>query len=77
MLGTSELIYKSVKMTWRWYANIKTTNLTTNFLSKTRFFYPLSYLSLSNKVYFFNKEHTSSLFLLHADGFFKRCDLTK
>lgn len=69
MLGTSELLYKSVKMTLamlfrsQLYQN-NTYNVTTQISFKKNFFYPLSYLS--DKVFFLNKEHMSSLFLLHV-----------
>lgn len=72
MLGTSELLYKSVKMTLamlfrsQLYQN-NTYNVTTQ-ISLKKNFYPLSYLS--DKVFFLNKEHMSSLFLLHVDESF-------
>lgn len=72
MLGTSELLYKSVKMTLailfrsQLYQN-NTYNVTTQ-ISLKIFFYPLSYLS--DKVFFLNKEYMSSLFLLHVDESF-------
>lgn len=72
MLGTSELLYKSVKMTLailfrsQLYQN-NTYNVTTQ-ISLKIFFYSLSYLS--DKVFFLNKEYMSSLFLLHVDESF-------